>query len=187
MMKQLFFALLCACIVISCQPKKGQDKKEIVDADKAEFPCVQRIDPALNRIIAEDATVEILAEGFDWTEGPLWIKDFGLLFSDIPPNKIFKWTESSGVELYLTPSGYTGERSRGGEMGSNALLLDPDGNLVLCQHGDRSVARLGVDLRSPSPEYITIIDNYEGKKLNSPNDACFDKNGNLFFTDPPYG
>ena len=149
---------------------------------------ITRMDPELDSLIQPNATIEIIAEGYDWTEGPLWLEnEKALLFSDIPPNKIFKWTEKKGAELYLTPSGYTGSVPRGGEPGSNALILNKDGQLVLCQHGDRRMALMDADLNAPAAKFITLTDNYKGKKLNSPNDAIFRSNGDLLFTDPPYG
>ena len=150
---------------------------------------VEKLDPSLDAIIRQDAQAEIIADGFDWSEGPVWIQEHNmLLFSDIPPNKIYKWTEEKGLELYLTPSGYTGSVQRGGEVGSNGLLIDYDGKLVLCQHGDRRLAYMNAPLMSPAPDFVTIADNYQGKKLNSPNDAVYRRsNGDLFFTDPPYG
>src|SRR5690606_20188160 len=83
--------------------------------------------------------------------------------------------------------GYTGEVARVGEPGSNGLLLDAEGRLVLCQHGDRRMARLASDLKNPQPQFETIVSHYEGKRFNSPNDACFSQSGDLYFTDPPYG
>ena len=173
-------------LFFSCTLKEKRSSEQIA-AVSASFPYVEFIDDELSEIIAPGTSVEIIAEGFDWTEGPLWVEGIGLLFCDIPPNKIYRWSEQNGHELFLYPSGYTGSTPRGGEMGSNGLLLDPDGNLVLCQHGDRRLARLSASLSEPQPVYETIIDNYQGRKLNSPNDACFDKAGNLYFTDPPYG
>lgn len=148
----------------------------------------ERLDPALDNIIAPGAEAEVIAEGFDWSEGPVWIEDQNmLLFSDVPTNTIYKWTEEKGKEVYLNPSGYTGNEKRGGEMGSNGLLLDPQGNLVLCQHGNRQMARMDAPLNKPEAKYITIADNYKGKKFSSPNDAVYNSAGELFFTDPPYG
>lgn len=156
--------------------------------DSIEFkPFIEQISPELVDIIDVSATVEIIAEGFDWTEGPLWVDGVGLLFSDIPPNKIYKWTTEGGTKPYLNHAGYTGNEPREGEKGSNGLLLDNDGNLVLCQHGDRRLARMNAPLDDPKPDFTTIIDKYTDKKFNSPNDACYSKNGDLYFTDPPYG
>jgi gluconolactonase len=111
-----------------------------------------------------------------------------LLFSDIPPNKVYKWTEAGGVEEYLFPAGYTSsEPSQRKEPGSNGLVLRGDGRLVLCQHGDRCIAVMDAPLDQPASKFIALVSSYEGKKLNSPNDAIFDRAGNLWFTDPPYG
>jgi gluconolactonase len=149
---------------------------------------IERYDSAINQILAPGTTAEIIAEGFRWSEGPLWIEKQGmLLFSDVPQNTIYKWTAKKGKEIYLKPSGYTGTVERGGEMGSNGLLLDKDGRLVICQHGDRRMARMKAPLDSPQPAFITLAGEYRGKRFNSPNDACYDSKGELFFTDPPYG
>lgn len=148
----------------------------------------ERLDPAIASIISDNATITIIAEGFDWSEGPLWIeKSKMLLFSDIPQNSIFKWTAEKGKELYLKPSGYTGTAPRGGETGSNALILNDKDQLVLCQHGDRRMAVMNAPLEAPKPLFTTIADHYQGKKFDSPNDAVYRSNGDLFFTDPPYG
>ncbi|HEX5652509.1 MAG TPA: SMP-30/gluconolactonase/LRE family protein [Chitinophagaceae bacterium] len=149
---------------------------------------IERLDPAIDAIIEKDAKIEIIAEGFDWSEGPLWLESQQLLlFSDVPANTIYKWTEKKGKEVYLTPSGYTGTEKRGGETGSNGLLLDPQGRLVLCQHGNRQMARMNAPLDQPAPRFIPIASQFQDKKLNSPNDAVFNSAGELYFTDPPYG
>jgi gluconolactonase len=149
---------------------------------------IERIDPSLDSIIMNGAVPEIIAEGFEWSEGPLWVEsEQMLLFSDVPRDTIYKWTEKNGKEVYLTPSGYSGSVKRGGEMGSNGLLLDPQGNLVLCQHGNRQMARMDASLSKPAPNYTTLAGQYQGKRFNSPNDAVYNRKGELFFTDPPYG
>jgi len=149
---------------------------------------IERLDPGLDKLIAPGTKIELLAQGHDWAEGPVWVPGGKfLLYSDIPPNSIFRWKEGQGASLWLKPSGYTGPSSRGGEPGSNGLALDPQGRLVLCQHGDRRVARLDASLDNPEPKFITLADRYEGKRLNSPNDLVFHPNGDLYFTDPPYG
>jgi gluconolactonase len=150
---------------------------------------IERTDNSLNDIISEDAKVEVLAEGYEWAEGPVWIESQKMLiFSDVPKNTIYKWTEEKGAEVYLTPSGYTGSvPSLSDEPGSNGLTLDKEGRLVLCQHGDRRIARMDGSLESPNPSFITIADRYNGKRFNSPNDVIFKSNGDVYFTDPPYG
>ena len=147
---------------------------------------LERSDPALDKIIS--AKAEVIAEGFEWSEGPLWIeKHKMLLFSDVPKNTIYKWTEEKGKEVYLTPSGYTETIQRSGETGSNGLILDLNSNLVLCQHGNRQMARMNSALNDPKPSFTTVAGTYLGKRFNSPNDAVYNSKGELFFTDPPYG
>jgi gluconolactonase len=149
---------------------------------------IERLDPALDRLLAPNASIEVLAQGYDWSEGPVWIKNGGyLLFSDVPQNVVYRWKEGEGAKPYLKPSGYTASEPRGGEMGSNGLTLDPSGRLVLCQHGDRRVARMDAPLSNPQPTFVTLADRYEGKRFNSPNDVVFHSNGDMYFTDPPYG
>lgn len=151
-----------------------------------EFPSfgrIERHDARLDALIPTDARVEKLADGFEWTEGPVWVPSGGyLLFSDIPRNSIMKWVEGEGVSLWMKPSGYTGVTDYGAEPGSNGLVLDAKGRLVCCEHGDRRVSVL-----TENGGKMTLVDNYQGKRLNSPNDAVFKSNGDLYFTDPPYG
>src|SRR4051812_41941883 len=150
--------------------------------DAPTIGAIERLDDRLDRILARDARMERLAEGYDWSEGPVWVHDGGyLLFSDVPQNTVFRWKEGSGASVFLKPSGYTGSSPRGGEPGSNGLVLDPQGRLVLCQHGDRRVAR------REDERFVTLADRYQGKRFNSPNDAVYKSNGDLYFTDPPYG
>jgi gluconolactonase len=149
---------------------------------------IERLDPALDAIIAPDATIEVIAEGYDWSEGPVWIESHKmLLFSDVPKNIVYKWTEEKGAEQYLSPSGFTGTTTRSTEPGSNGLLIDDQGRLVLCQHGDRKLGFMNADLSMPQTTYGTIADNFQGKRFNSPNDVVQGKDGSFYFTDPPYG
>ncbi len=148
----------------------------------------ERIDTALATIIDKDATIDIIAEDLDWSEGPLWIeKNKLLLFSDVPQNIIYKWTAEKGKEVYLKPSGYTGTAPRGGETGSNGLTLNNKGQLILCQQGDRRIAIMNAPLDDPKPDFTNVANNYNGKKFDSPNDVVYRSNGDIFFTDPPYG
>ncbi len=149
---------------------------------------VEFIDDSLASLINKDAKVEIITEGFDWSEGPVWIEQQQmLLFSDVPKNIIYKWTEAKGKEIYLQPSGYTSNEERGGEIGSNGLTLSPEGKLLICQHGDRRIAMMDAPLDAPKPNFIVLASEYQGKKFNSPNDCVARSNGDIFFTDPPYG
>jgi gluconolactonase len=149
-----------------------------------EYPKIVRLDPRFDALVPKDAVVEKLADGFSWVEGPVWNRaEKFLLFSDIPNNAVMKWKEGEGVSLFLKPSGYTGKAPfTGREPGSNGLTFDPKGRLILCEHGDRRIARLEAD-----GQKTTLVDRYQGKRINSPNDAIFKSNGDMYFTDPPFG
>lgn len=138
---------------------------------------------ALDQLVAADAKIEVLASGFTWVEGPVWVKDEdALFFSHAPQNVIYRWKEGEPLREYLKPAGYTGLGSYGKEPGSNGLTFDRQGQLVACEHGDR---RVSVLLKDGGKR--TLADSYEGKRLNSPNDVVVKSNGDLYFTDPPYG
>ncbi|MEJ0032106.1 MAG: SMP-30/gluconolactonase/LRE family protein [Bacteroidota bacterium] len=149
---------------------------------------IETFDPALSEIIADDAEPEIVAKGFDWSEGPVWVESQKmLLFSDVPQNVVYKWTEANGAVEYLRPSGFTGEKTRSTEPGANGLIIDDQGRLVLCQHGDRRIGFMEASLDAPAVKYGSIADNFRGKKFNSPNDVVQGKDKSFYFTDPPYG
>jgi len=149
------------------------------------FGGVERKDPRLDALIPKDTKLEKLAEGFNWSEGPIWIPgEKHLLFSDVPENIIFKWKDGDkSASVFMKPSGYTGSVPRTGEPGSNGLTLDGEGRLILCEHGDRRVARLEKDGKTKT----TLADKYDGKRFHSPNDVVVKSNGDVYFTDPPYG
>jgi gluconolactonase len=148
---------------------------------------IERLDPAIDKLLPKDARLETLAEGFEWSEGPVWVgKGKFLLFSDIPPNTIYKWKEGRGVTVFMKPAGYHGDRTDLKEPGTNGLALDKKGDLVMCQHGNRRVARLASWADPQGPQAV-LADRYDGKRLNSPNDLVFHASGDVFFTDPPYG
>lgn len=180
--------ILCILAIVAFACNENSSEKKEIPVDKT-VGALERLDPALDGIMSTNAKVEVLADGFEWSEGPLWIEKHNmLLFSDVPMNTIFKWTEAKGKEVYLKPSGYTGtEPSLCKEPGSNGLILDPSGNLVLCQHGDRQMGRMDAPLDKPEAKFITLASKYNGKRFSSPNDAVFNSTGELFFTDPPYG
>ena len=161
-----------------------------VKSHKAPYPTfgtIERLDPALDKLLAPDAKLEKLAEGFEWVEGPVWVKKGGyLLFSEIPLNSIYKWKEGAGVSLFLKPAGYFGDRTDLKEPGSNGLALDKKGALLMCQHGNRRIAKLP-SLANPKGQQSVVADKYEGKRFNSPNDLVVHSSGDIFFTDPPYG
>lgn len=149
---------------------------------------IEVISKELSGIIKKDAKVEIIADGFQFTEGPLWFeKEKMLLLSDVPGNTIYKWTEAKGKEVFVKPGGYTDTTKRGGFMGPNGLILSPNGKLWVCQHGDRRIAEMNASLTSPASNFTTVVGEYDGKRLNSPNDLFLSNSGELFFTDPAYG
>ena len=186
----ILLPLLAACVDRSSDAAAAgsEEPSGSVEAPSRTIGTIERLDPAIDSLIPPDAVIEVLAQGFDWSEGPVWIEDGAyVLFSDVPQNRIYRWKEGEGHQVWLEPSGYTGDAPRGGEPGSNGLLLDSGGRLVVCQHGDRRIARMDAPLTAPEPSFTTLADRYEGKRFSSPNDAVFDSRGALYFTDPPYG
>ncbi len=183
-----FLLLYSIALITGCNNNLNNKNQPVLERYKT-IGTIERFDPALDNIISPNAKAEIIAEGFEWSEGPLWIEKHNmLLFSDVPMNTVYKWTEEKGKEVYLKPSGYTGEiQSECKEPGSNGLTLDNDGNLVLCQHGDRRVSRMDALLDKPAAKFISLADKFNGKRFSSPNDLVFNSSGELFFTDPPYG
>ena len=163
---------------------------QTVKSHRAPYPTfgsIERSSPALDKLLPADAALEKLAEGFDWIEGPLWVKQGGyLLFSEIPLNSIYKWEEGQGVSLFMKPAGYSGDRTDLKEPGTNGLVLDAHGALIMCQHGNRRIAKLP-SLAKPSGEQIALAEKFGDKRLNSPNDLVVHSSGDIFFTDPPYG
>ena len=146
---------------------------------------VERLSPEINKLINSDAKIEILAKGFEWSEGPIWSKKLNsLLFSDVPNNVIYKWNEKNGLSVFAKPIGYSGKVPNNKKAGTNGLTIDSDGNLIVCMHGDRMIAKVeNLNIENVS----SIIESYNKKLFNSPNDLVYDSKGNLFFTDPPYG
>jgi gluconolactonase len=167
-------------------------------AASAQSPGIERLDPKLDELVDSDATIETLGDGYLWSEGPVWVRAGGfLLFSDVPSNVVLKYKDGEGVSEFLRPSGYTGSERKGGkgadwvdELGSNGLTLDGDGRLILCQHGNRCVARLDAPLVGagrPEARFTVLADRWEGKRFDSPNDVVRHSSGAIYFTDPPYG
>lgn len=183
------FALVFACNNASDNQNASTSSVNLRDTTTyKKIGTIERLDPALDAIIRPGAQPEVIAEGFDWSEGPLWVESQQmLLWSDVPRDTVYKWTEKKGKEVYLVHSGYTDTAKRGGEMGSNGLIIDKNGRLVLCQCGNRQMAAMDAPLDQPAAKYISLASAYQGKKFNSPNDAVYNKKGELFFTDPPYG
>jgi gluconolactonase len=161
---------------------------------------VIRLDPGLNQLLAANARIEVLASGFMWAEGPVWVKERPgtatpamsassaaagyLLFSDVPKNTIYRWTAAGGCTPFLSPSGYSGLGTYSDEPGSNGLTIDAQGLLISCEHGDRRLSAM--PLVVPGGR-LTLADRFQGKRFNSPNDVVTHPDGSYYFTDPPYG
>ena len=145
---------------------------------------LERLDPAFDRLVAPGTPIEVLGDGYDWSEGPAWDRRTGrLFFSDIPRNVIHVWQRGRGVSVFRRRIGYTGDPARGGrEPGTNGLAFDAKGRLVMCCHGDRCLKRL-----EPDGSVTVLQSRYQGKRFNSPNDLVLHSSGALYFTDPPYG
>lgn len=196
MTKRILFSatiLTTAITLAGCSPA-SEKPASVADSKPAASPVsspaagevkIVRKDPRFDKIVPADAKVEKLTDGYVWTEGPVWNKkEKYLLFSNIPKNEIIKWQEGKGASQFLQPSGYSGkEPFTGKEPGTNGLTYDAEGRLVMCQHGDRRIARLEADGKTIKG----LADKYEGKRLNSPNDLTYHSNGDLYFTDPIYG
>jgi gluconolactonase len=153
-------------------------------SEAATLGRIERLDPAFDRLVDPDAAIELLAANrFEWAEGPVWdAANRRVLFSDVPRNTIWEWSQASGLQAFLQPSGYTGAAAfTGREPGSNGLAFNTAGELVMCQHGDRRIAKW------VGGKFVTLADRYAGKRLNSPNDLAIRSNGDVYFTDPPYG
>lgn len=188
--------VLLALVLASC----GEDKKATSEDTNTQtakstntnspdgyktIGTVERLSPLFDQYVKPGATVEVIAEGFDWSEGPLWLPaQQKLIWSDVPRNIIYQWSEGKPFSEYLKPAGYTGEGNR---EGSNGLLLSPDGRLIICQHGDRRMAAMNGDPAFPVAAFKTISGHWEGKRFNSPNDAAYGPENTMYFTDPPYG
>ena len=174
-MKKLIIIFFLIPVILSSQETTNND--------------ISVFDDSVLSIISKNAKIEILADSFFVAEGPLWDSDKGrLIFTDVRQNKIFTWDKINGVKDYISPSGSTGYApsfSDGG-IGANGLAFDENGNIILCQHGDRRLA-FTPNLSSKNPKFTTIVDNFEGKRFNSPNDLAISRNGDIYFTDPPYG
>lgn len=181
-----FIVLLILFPLGGCQKKSSSDGTPAIPAAAPE-PVVRvvSLDPRFDQLVPPTTQIEKLADGYQWTEGPVWNRSGAfLLFTNIPGNEIVKWKEGEGASRYLQPSGYSGEAPfTGREPGSNGLTYDATGQLVMCQHGDRRVARYD----ATTGKITGVVDRFEGKRFNSPNDLIFHTNGDLYFTDPIYG
>jgi gluconolactonase len=192
MKKHAFAAAALVGLLTSCSSpapeKPAEETKTAAPAAPAAQPAgegaVLRLDPALDSLVPAAAKIEKAATGFQFTEGPLWFKDSGnLWFSDVQGNVVRQLAADGAVTEILKPGGYDGKDAPAGSfIGPNGMAFDKDGNVLICQHGNRRIAR-----RNKAGVITTLVDRFEGKRLNSPNDLVFHSSGALYFTDPPYG
>jgi gluconolactonase len=147
-------------------------------------PIITRLEPRFDSLVPAGTRLEKIADDHGWAEGPAWVSAGSfLLFSDVVKNAIYRWKDGEGETVFLKPSGYTGQAPfAGAEAGSNGIAIDPKGRIVFCQHGDRRIVR-----RESDGRLTVLVDRYHGKRINSPNDLVFKSNGDLYFTDPPFG
>lgn len=160
-------------------------RKEVPPPRFAAIGHLQSFDRSFSEVVAGDARIEKLSEGFTWSEGPAWVRNGGyLLFTDVPENKLYRWSEDAGLSVLLSPSGYSGpEQATLREAGANGLYAEPGGTVLLADSGTRIVARLDPATRKKTP----LATQFEGHRFNSPNDLVRRSDGVVFFTDPPYG
>ncbi|HET8548319.1 MAG TPA: SMP-30/gluconolactonase/LRE family protein [Bryobacteraceae bacterium] len=180
-MNKCIVVLASAILTISCT--SGPRETPGAAKESAASGSIVRLDPLFDELVPKDARIEKLAGGFKFIEGPLWRPNGVLWFSDVVGNLVRQWSPDGTVTEILNPGGYDGNAlPPGGFIGPNGQTADRDGGVLLCQHGNRRIVRIGPDRR-----VTTVVDKFEGKKLNSPNDLVYRSDGSLFFTDPPYG
>ena len=171
------------CFAVGCgapepTPPPVAEAESVAPSD-AGAGTILRVDPRLDALVPPDAHIEKLADGFVFTEGPVWSRsESRLLFSDVRGNTIYEWTEADGVSPFIDPV-FEGDRTGLRSVSSNGLTLDTDGRLIMCEHGNRRISRVEAD-----GTRTTLVDTYEGRRLNSPNDATYASDGWLYFTDP---
>ena len=203
-------AVIAACSTTDAAeataPSDESAASERVVVDPARGLGFEGLDARFADLIDTAAGVEVLAEGFDWSEGPVWVPSLGaLLCSDVPGNVVYRWAPGAeglggggiaGADTFLFPSGYFADPTIGGEPGANGLLLDADGRLLLAQHGERQVARLELTPAEAlasgyaavaKTDFTPLATTFEGAAFNSPNDLTQLPDGRLLFTDPTYG
>ncbi len=181
-------ALTLAAAGAACGGGGASETGSAESPDAAPMPesagagSILRVDSRIDALVPTDAQIEKLADGYVFTEGPVWIRsESRLLFSDVRANAIHQWSEEAGASPFIDPV-FDGDPQGLRSLSSNGLTLDAEGSLVICEHGNRRISRL-----EPDGARTTVVDNYEGNRLNSPNDATYGSDGSLYFTDPPYG
>lgn len=178
-MKTIMFTFAALLMLSACAPKPAAEP----ETARTAVGSIARLDPAFDSLVPPSAQIEKLAGGFQFIEGPLWFPAGYLWFSDVVGNVVRQWSPDGKVIEILRPGGYDkNDAPPGSFIGPNGMIADKDGAVLLCQHGNRRIVRIGRD-RGIS----VLVDRFEGKRLNSPNDLVYRSDGALYFTDPPYG
>ena len=156
---------------------------EVLSAAQSPAGTIERLDPGLDALIAPSAGIEKVATGFKYLEAPMWRSSGVLWFSDLVGNVVHQWSPNGKVTEVLNPGGYDGkDLPEGGYIGPNGMAQGPNNTVTLCQHGNRRIVSVAPDMK-----VTVLVDRYEGKRLNSPNDLLYGPDGALYFTDPPIG
>jgi gluconolactonase len=172
---------LLGCNSNNSNPTTKAELKETAEAPSA--GTLARVDPQFDSLVPPSSKIEKLAGGFQFAEGPLWFPAGYLWFSDVQGNVVRQWSPDGKVIEILRPGGYDGtDAPAGAFIGPNGMVADKDGAVLLCQHGNRRIVRITKD-----KQISTVVERFQGKKLNSPNDLVYKSDGTLYFTDPPYG
>ena len=183
LMKSSLSALTTAIVLFTLACSKTPAPITSPAQSVASVATIDRLDPALDALIPQDAKVEKVAGGFVFTEGPLWRPSMGLWFSDVLGDVVRQWSPDGKVIEILHPMGFPPEAVGGRKLiGPNAMVADQDGAVLLCEHANRRIVRITKDML-----ISVLVDRYQGKRLNSPNDLVYRSDGSLYFTDPPYG
>jgi gluconolactonase len=188
MKRKPLLLLASAVLVVSCSTAHRSESPSSSPASttgaQQNTGSVLRLDPALDRLVPKDAVIEKLAGGFQFTEGPLWRpQDQALWFSDVMGNVVRQWSPNGEVKVLIQKAGGDpGNVPAGALVGPNGEIAGKDGVVLICQHTGRRIVRVGKDL-----QMMPLVERYEGKRFNSPNDLVYRSDGALYFTDPPYG
>ena len=179
------------CMAVSCggvapEPAEMPEPSTEAGAEMTESSAgtIERLDPAFDELVSQDAVIEQLADGFIYTESPLWVNEMGgfLLFSDVIGNRMIKWTPADGASDFIAPV-YEEDYEQGSFVGPNGIVVDSEGQIVFVEHYNHRISRISPDGTGRS----VVVDSYEGTRFNSPNDLIYRSDGSLYFTDPPYG
>ena len=181
-MEKALIACLALLSLASCTPNQPVAEKE-APKEAPGVGSIERTDSALDQLVPASTKIEKLAGGFQFAEGPLWFPEGRLWFSDVMGNVVRQWTPDGKVVEILRPGGYDGtDAPAGAFIGPNGMVFGKGGVVLLCQHGNRRIVTISKD-----KQVATLVDRFEGKRFNSPNDLVYKSDGSLYFTDPPYG